>query len=439
MKLYQEVNVTLKSTFRWTFNMMISNKILYLTFLFCWVVGKMTGQYCTSDARYSEVPFFDSSEISVASNVQFGSAIDHLGNPYVLRMDIYYPNLAIDPSPKRPFVMLFHGGGFTSGDKQSGDIRDLCIHMSRRGFVCANVNYRLGFDFTEYGQYKARYRAIQDGHAALRHIVQNANQIRVDTDWLFVGGQSAGALLALGMVYADTDELDSVSLQYHSKAISTELGDLYTSGNALTNKYTIRGIFNNWGAVTKSEMDLEELLPTIAFHGELDNTVQIDSDNSFLHYTLDGSRAIHNTLTANAVCSELTVDLKGDHGIYRNASSEFRAGRASCFFKSVFCKNCTSFYTTDSIPTLCSISVSTNENTNFSTIGLFPNPVGNTLTLEGIEGPMELLFFNNLGQLAESKYTSHGTVEIDLPPGCYLLTIRHISTNTIFTRRVIKY
>ena len=77
--------------------------------------------------------------------------------------------------------MLFHGGGFSSGDKQSGDIKDLCIHLDRRGFVCATVNYRLGYNFTEYGQYKARYRAIQDGHAAMRYIVNNANTVRIDT------------------------------------------------------------------------------------------------------------------------------------------------------------------------------------------------------------------------------------------------------------------
>ncbi len=213
----------------------MKNKFLILTISFFSVIGNINGQYCTNDARYTEVAYFDSTEISVAANVQFGSALDHLGNAYALRMDVYYPNLTIDLSPKRPFVMLFHGGGFSSGDKQSGDIKDLCINMARRGFVCATVNYRLGYNFTEYGQYKARYRAIQDGHAAMRHIVNNANAIRVDTSWMFVGGQSAGSLLALGMVYADPIELDSVSLLYNATAVSAELGNLYTSGNNLTN------------------------------------------------------------------------------------------------------------------------------------------------------------------------------------------------------------
>lgn len=414
------------------------NKIFILTIFFCSLTVKIKGQYCTNNTRYTEVAYFDSTEISMAANVQFGSALDHLGNPYVLRMDIYYPNLAIDLSPKRPFVMLFHGGGFTSGDKQSGDIKDLCIHMARRGFVCATVNYRFGYNFTEYGQYKARYRAIQDGHAAMRHIVNNANAIRVDTSWLFVGGQSAGSLLALGMVYADPFELDSISLLYNPTAVSAELGNLYTSGNNLTNSYSIKGIFNNWGGVTKTEMDFNEMLPTVAFHGELDTTVKIDADNSFLHYTLNGSRAIHNDLVAKNICSELTVDTTGGHGIFRNASSVFRAGRASCFFKSVFCNTCTNFYTTDSIPAVCSSQVNINENYSNSTIKVYPNPFNNFIKIDGVKGALDITIYNCFGQLVYKNEKSYGEVQIDLSPGVYSINIKHLESNKLFINKLIK-
>lgn len=416
----------------------MKNKFLILTISFLSVIGKINGQYCTNDTRYTEIAYFDSTEISVAANVQFGSALDHLGNAYVLRMDIYYPNLVIDLSPKRPFVMLFHGGGFTSGDKQSGDIKDLCIHLARRGFVCATVNYRLGYNFTEYGQFKARYRAIQDGHAAMRHIVNNANAIRVDTNWIFVGGQSAGSLLALGMVYADPSELDSVSLAYNVTSVSAELGNLYTSGNNLTNTYSIKGIFNNWGGVTKTEMDISEMLPTVAFHGEFDTIVKINSDNSFLHYTLDGSRAINNTLLANNICSELTIDSTNQHGIFRNASSVFRAGRASCFFKSIFCNTCSNFYSTDSIPSNCSSPVSINENKFDSFINIYPNPFDNSFKIDGLKGVLDLNIYNSFGQLIYKDNNSSEKAQIYLLPGIYFITIRQPKTNKIYTAKLIK-
>lgn len=416
----------------------MKNKFLILTLVFFAVIGKSKGQYCTNDYRYTEIPYFDSTEISIGANIQFGSALDYLNNAYTLRMDIYYPNLNIDPSPKRPFVMLFHGGGFSSGDKQSGDIRDLCIHMARRGFVCATVNYRLGYDFTEYGQYKARYRAIQDGHAALRYVVNNANTIRVDTSWLFVGGQSAGSLLALGMVYADPFELDSISMLYDTTAVSAALGNLYTSGNNLTNTYSIKGVFNNWGAVTETEVDVDEMIPTVAFHGEQDSTVLIDTDNSFLHYTLNGSRAIHYNLIANNVCTELTVDTTGGHGIFRNTSSEFRAGRASCFFKNIFCNTCTNFYSTDSIPSNCSSPVGINEYNFSSNIKVYPNPFGQSFKIDGIGDVVVLTIYNSFGQLVYKNEKFKGEAEVDLLPGIYILKVQQLESNKTFKTKLIK-
>ncbi len=413
-------------------------KIFIHTIAFFAIITKINAQYCTNNSRYTEVPYFDSTQISVGANVQFGTAIDHLGNPYALRMDLYYPNLNIDTSPKRPFLLLIHGGGFSSGDKQSGDIKDLCVHMARRGFVCASMNYRIGHDFSEYGEYKARYRAIQDGHAAMRYIVNSANTVRIDTNWLFVGGQSAGAITALGIVYADQAELDSISLLYNSVSTSVQLGNLNSSGNNLTNTYSIKGIFNNWGGAVKSEIDVNEMIPTIAFHGGQDTLVLIDSDNSFLHYTLNGSRAIHHDLNAKNICSELTVDTLGEHGIFRNASSVFRAQRASCFFKSVFCNTCSKYYSTDSIVSNCSSPVSVIENNLKSMIKVYPNPFDNSFNIEGVWGLTELSIYNGLGQLIDKREILNGEVRINLMSGIYFLNIKQIELNKTFTTKLIK-
>ncbi len=416
----------------------MTNKFLFLTAFFFVLIGKGYGQYCTNNSRYTEVQFFDSSQMTIGTNIRYGIAQDYMGNLDTLLMDLYYPNLVADTSPKRPFILLFHGGGFSSGDKISGDIRDLCVHLALRGFVCASANYRLGHDFSEYGQYKARYRAIQDGHAALRYIVNNANAVRIDTNWLFVGGQSAGSLLAMGMVYADQFELDSVSLLYSTTAAGVELGNLYTSGNNLTNTYSIKGIFNNWGGAVKTEVDKDEMIPTIAFHGALDSTVLIDADSSFAYYTLNGSRAIHNQLIANSVCSELTVDTTGDHGIFRNANSIFRAQRASCFFKSVFCNNCTSFYSTDSVPSNCSIPVGVDEYNFGSTVKVHPNPFKNAFKIEGMDGALDVSIYNCLGQLVYKHKTDNGDVQVDLLPGIYFLNLKQLESNKSFTRKLIK-
>ncbi len=416
----------------------MKHKFLILPAAFCLLFLSASAQYCTNNARYTGAAFFDFAQITVGADIQYGIATDVNGNPAPLLMDLYYPNLALDASPKRPFIMLAHGGGFSSGDKQEGDIRDLCVHLAMRGFVCASINYRLGHDFSEYGQYKARYRAIQDGHAALRFVVNNANAVRIDTSWMFVGGQSAGSLLALGLVYADQSELDSISLLYSSVATSAELGNLLTSGNNLTTPYTIKGIFNNWGGVAENEVDADEMIPTIAFHGELDDLVPIDADASFAHYTLSGSRALHNDLTANNVCSELTVDVTGGHGIYRNASSVFRANRASCFFKSVFCGDCSDFYSTDSIPANCATLTGLPTNEPKAGIQVHPNPFDSSFSLEGLEGLSDVTVHNTFGQVVFSNSMTDGRLQLDVPPGMYLLTVRQQGSNSTFTTRLVR-
>lgn len=416
----------------------MTNKIIVLSVVLCFLIGNAKGQYCTNDSRYSNASFFDSNEITVTKNIQFGVSVDRNNNPYTLKMDLYFPGLNIDPSPKRPFILLVHGGGFVSGDKQSGDIVDLCYHLAMRGFVCASINYRLGHNGTEYQKYKARYRAIQDGHAALRYIVNNANIARIDTNWIFVGGQSAGALTALGLVYADQQEMDSRSLLYSSIAIGADLGNLFSSGNNLTNSYSIKGIFNNWGNVPQYEVDIDEMVPTIAFHGELDQTVPIDSVISFNSILL-GSRAIHNALIANDICSEINVVENAGHGVYRSSSSVFRAQRASCFFKSIFCANCNSLYTTDSIPSNCSLTVGYNEHIYDSNIlKVYPNPYDNSFKIEGVEGTIELTIYNCFGNLVYKNEKIDGLIQIDLLSGVYFLNIRQLESNKTFNTKLIK-
>lgn len=71
-----------------------------------------------------------------------------------------------------------------------------CQEFAKRG--AATINYRLGRDQSNKDdQIVASYRAQQDAIAAMRFIVNNANIARIDTNWLFIGGSSAGAVTLL--------------------------------------------------------------------------------------------------------------------------------------------------------------------------------------------------------------------------------------------------
>ena len=161
-------------------------------------------EFCTSDARFTEVEFFNENQIDSEKDILYASAENWFGIMQDLELDIYQPNQNIDPMEKRPLVVLINGGGFMGGNKLF--LEDLCLEFSKRGFVCASIEYRLGrFELPESTQ-KAIYRAQQDANAALRFLANKAEEYKIDTAHVFVGGQSAGAVTALYVNYASEDE-----------------------------------------------------------------------------------------------------------------------------------------------------------------------------------------------------------------------------------------
>jgi len=303
-----------------------------------------SSQFCTSDNRFTNAEYFAEADIQSSIDLRYGNAIDWQGKATDLLLDVYFPDPAKDAMTTRPAVMVIHGGGFQSGSKEQ--LINECMEFAKRGFVVFTISYRLGWDSSQpTDQLRAIYRANQDARAALRYIVQNAANFGVDTDWIFVGGGSAGAITALNVVYADQNEWNALV-----PGIENTLGNLDTSSNELTNTFALKGIFNNWGAVLTTMMQPEEMLPMVAFHGELDTTVPIDEGVG----GFGGSRIIYNTLTASGVCVDLTTQPDGLHGIYLGKDgAAFRVKRASCFFKSLMCNNCNSFSASERVEPNC--------------------------------------------------------------------------------------
>src|SRR5207244_6728579 len=99
------------------------------------------------------------------------------------RLDVYRPTWLTGPLP---VVLYLHGGGFRILSKDSHWI--MALAFARRGFVVANVNYRLA----PTHRYPA---AVEDACAAYRWVSQNARAHGGDPDRLILAGDSAGANL----------------------------------------------------------------------------------------------------------------------------------------------------------------------------------------------------------------------------------------------------
>ncbi len=80
----------------------------------------------------------------ISSGILFGNAMKFDSTYTDLKMDIYEPQG--DNFAHRPLMVLAFPGSFTAGIRQSPDITQLCDNFSRRGYVCATIDYRLGFE-----------------------------------------------------------------------------------------------------------------------------------------------------------------------------------------------------------------------------------------------------------------------------------------------------
>lgn len=397
----------------------------FLVNLFILLSSITFSQYCTNDKRFTEVEYFTTNQIKTVTNLIYGEALDVNGKKVTLYMDAYFPDTLVDQLPLRPTIMMIHGGGFTTGNKEQRKAE--CTAFAQRGYVAFSISYRLGWSSKiENDQAYAMYRAHQDALAALRYIVNQQKKYHIDTNWLFIGGSSAGAVTSHNVVYNTQAEWEKLL-----PGITTKLGSLVTSTNQLKEKFTLKGVFNNWGAVFSNTINKEEMLPEVSFHGELDETVLIGLDTA---RGLSGSRTIHEALIKNNVCSELSVDLKGVHGIYTTTEgAEFRTSRASCFFKSIFCNTCSNFYTTDYVLPTCSLDKVTNqlENTEMNEVLAYPNPFSEQLTVTIADEVEKYIIYSSIGtQCFEGTTLEHGAYQ-HLKTGNYVLKI--ITREKVYT------
>jgi len=385
--------------------------------------------YCTNNHRFTELEYFTEAEIDSTLNTTYGSAVDFQGNMLVLTMDFYYPDLELDPLALRPFLLLVHGGGFQNGSKEG--LRPVCQDFAKKGFVTATINYRLGINNTEANaQVEAYYRALQDANAAMRFSIEHAADLRLDTDWIFMGGRSAGAITSLGVAYVDQSDFEETYPD-----IVSDFGSINNSGNDLDHDFSLRAIWNNWGNTPGEAIEADKMIPMISFHGALDQTVEIGIDENGFY----GSEPVHELLTDNNVCSELNVKEDGGHGIYNDSPGNlYRWGRASCFFKSVLCDDCASAMSTSPSLADCSKSFSSIELLEQPNVCVFPNPTLGVINVQ-FEGQVNysLNLFDLNGRLIRSASNTNRLETDGLPLGTYLIEVLNTDSGQKNVERIV--
>ena len=166
------------------------------------------------DVRFLAVPgdgptrFRDEvfTEVTVTSNLAYGTAVDQLGTPVTLRVDLYEPTG--DTATERPVIVWVHGGSFRGGSRTSPEIVDQARTFARKGYVTASISYRLhptGCTVIDVYCVTAIRQAKYDAQASVRWLRDHASTYRLDPDRIAMGGSSAGAITALNVAYGAAD------------------------------------------------------------------------------------------------------------------------------------------------------------------------------------------------------------------------------------------
>lgn len=119
-----------------------------------------------------------SQKIVAISGIVYNQVFERGRNVRGLKMTLFIPNT----KEKKPAVLYFPGGGFTSADHEK--FLEMRYALARAGFVVAACEYRAVPD---------KFPALlQDGKAAVRWVRAHAGEIGVDPSRIGILGDSAG-------------------------------------------------------------------------------------------------------------------------------------------------------------------------------------------------------------------------------------------------------
>ncbi|MDW8273913.1 MAG: alpha/beta hydrolase fold domain-containing protein [Chitinophagales bacterium] len=238
------------------------------------------------------------------------------------KMDVFVPKG--DNATRRPLLVMAHGGGFTAGNKNTDPaVNYLCKSFAQRGFVTASIQYRLTSAFNLIDSIimmRTVLYAIHDAKAAVRFFVKDAatqNQYKVDSNYIFLGGSSAGAVLSIH--YAYLDDIDEVPAPLKDTVIANG-GIEGNSGNP-GHSSAVKAIIPLAGGINKTWWIGANEEPALLVHGDKDRTVPYYFDqvyrlppyNAFTLVTLFGSGSIDTALTNRGIPHQLKTYFNYDH------------------------------------------------------------------------------------------------------------------------------
>ena len=380
-------------------------KTFFTTFFLIATFFVSAQDYCTM-SRFDEF-VFDDNEIEILSNVKYGEAVNYLGNNQNLFLDIYKPKTAFDELSKRPLIFFVHGGGLVGGSKDSQGAVDLGNLYAKMGYVYVSIDYRIGWDNGDADDgcggdttdlFRATYRAVQDVRAAYRFIKGEADVYGIDTNVIFVEGNSAGSRLILFALYASQADNDS---QFYD-----ELGSIDTAVNEYGNyHFNPIGVITEAGGIEDTSLLYNNNYPHLYFHGTCDSIVPFFSGPTFFCYQPFEYPNLHGSWQLTQLSKRLgrTVQFYIGEGAGHDAViPDSIILYTAPFMKDIMCNTLVS---KDIYRVLGKYKCAVANEGELVIVDIYPNPVVDNIYLQVTstrEKEIEMAIYNSIGQVVLS-------------------------------------
>lgn len=418
-------------------------KIYLLTLSGIISIFSIHAQTPCATGRYSTNLF---SNVTVTSDINFGSNTSAFGIPTQLDLDVYEPTG--DTETARPLIIWAHGGSFIGGSKTDPDVVTLSNEFAKKGYVCASMEYRLGmWPIDSSNAIMAVLRGVQDMKAAIRFFYKDKatnDTYKIDTTRIFIGGSSAGAITALHLAYLDKDcEVDP----YIPLATLNSLGGMEGDSGNPGYSSDVQGVINLAGALASYGWIESGDVPFCSLHGDSDGTVPYNRDyatvSGFDIMILDGSRMLKEQADAMGVQNNLYTHYNADHAVYAFSSQymdttinfvrDFLIDQLGCTDAALQPANAPSG--TANLYNLNYCGLGVEEGPNQIIAKIYPNPSNNKVNITFNEG--EIISHVSLtdlsGRLINSFDVNNGNLVLyknELQAGTYILHATNSSGKT---------
>ena len=360
--------------------------------------------------------------------ILYGILPDYQNIPDSLFLDIYYP--VGSPEAEKPTVIWAFGGGFFQGKRE--DFGAVCEKLAKQGIVSATIDYRIGFEGLGFGLnppftydaaeiLRAGFRGATDMKGAIRYLKARHRDFDIDLDRLWIGGASAGAIVALNSAFLNKDSEKPAAANAIAAAGTRQRPDLGPiEGTLNLNGYdaSVQGIFNIFGALLDtSAMDPNDRMAVISYHQTGDPIVPCGVNTPYYPIPLIAQNypIVYGTCAITERIKHIGLDEVyweswfspgTEHALHNEDSVLHYMIRQA---KPFFCK-----------------SITNSTNADEWSIALNPNPATSQVYISGIQNAFEYKIRNSTGQLLVRDYIQSGqAIPVEsLQAGLYFLEIR---------------